>query len=128
MDTPHIIAVEDVRLTCPPDRAEATREFYTQLLGLDLFEPESNDRTLTFRAYPRSGCRLIMTLDAAVDSGSLERPPLVIQVASLTDIAEAMDEAEIAYTWSRGWDYFDRRLCTNDPAANAVELVERHEL
>ena len=42
--------------------------------------------------------------------------------------AEALNDRGIAFEWMQGWTFFDRRLATQDPAGNRVELVAYHPL
>ena len=125
--TPCILAIDDVHLFAAPAVAEAIRRFYIELIALDPLPAECTENRLAFYGYPRSGPRLFVTL--------MERPPeppqkrqLVVQIASLFDLAESLIEQSIPYEWSRGWSYYDRRLCVLDPADNRVELVAYHFL
>lgn len=125
MDVPRILAIDDVHLTAAPAQREDVFAFYTEVIGLDPLESASSEETVVFRAFPRSGPRLIVRLTH--ESG--ERPPrraLLVQVASLTDLAESLTERRTQFEWSRGWFWCDRRLSVVDPGGNWVELVMSH--
>jgi len=125
MDTPKILAIADVRISAQPASADRIFSFYTDLIGLDPIQSEPDEQEMMFQGYPRTGPRLLVSFS---DSPREDRPRVLIEVASLTDLAEQMDERQTPYTWCRGWTFFDRRLCALDPAGNHVELVDRHEL
>ena len=127
MDTPRILAIEDVHLCSPPTVEADLRIFYTGLLGLDLMGEAPGTSLIGFRGYPRSGPQLIVTLTTDPQAHSPRRQVLV-QVASLRECAEALSDRGIAFEWSQGWSFYDRRLLILDPAGNRVELVSYHPL
>jgi len=125
MDTPRILAIEDVCLSSPPTVEADLRTFYTGLLGLDAVAETPGQSLVGFRGYPRSGPRLIVSITTDPQAHSARRQVLV-QVASLRECAEALRERGIGFEWLQGWSFFDRRLSTQDPAGNRVEMVSYH--
>lgn len=126
-DTPRILAVEDVHLLSPLTIEADLRLFYIGLLGFDEVRQTSELIQMVFRGYPRSGPQLIVSL-------TVDPPPqhprrrVLIQVASLYGCAEALEDRGISFEWMQGWSFTDRRLATQDPAGNRVELVSYHPL
>ncbi len=123
MDTPRILAIDDVHLFSPLELAARLVAFYTDLIGLDRVEAESDEHLVALRGYPRSGPRLIVNL---ADMPAASRRPVLIQIASLADCADQMTELRIAFRRSQGWTFYDRQLHALDPAGNRVELVVHH--
>ncbi len=127
MDTPRILAIEDVHLSSSPAAEADLRTFYTGLLGLDVVEEAPGPSLVGFRGYPRSGPQLIVSITTD-PQGCPPRRQLLVQVASLRECAEVLSEHGIGFEWSQGWSFCDRRLSTQDPAGNRVELVSYHPL
>lgn len=124
MDTPRILAIDDVRLQAPLSVAAKVAAFYGELIGLERVDDADPDRVV-FRAYPRSGPRLIVEL-AEPPAPRAARREALIQVASLAALAEQLLDRRWPFEWSRGWFFFDRRLAVPDPAGNRIELVTYH--
>ena len=125
MEVPRLLAIDDVRLTAPAGLAEPFREFYADLLGFTPIKSAEPDACLVFRGFPRSGPRLFVTVTETPE----ERPPrrqAVILVDSLTRMAEALAERHLWFGWSTGWFAHERRLLTQDPGGNWLELVASH--
>ena len=127
MDTPRILAIDDVHLSSPPTLEADLRMFYTGLLGLDAVGEASGKNRIGFRGYPRSGPRLIVSITPDPQAGPPRRQ-LLVQVASLRECVEALSDRGIEFEWLQGWSFYDRRLLTLDPAGNRVELVSYHPL
>lgn len=125
MDPPRILAIDHVRLTAGPGTASELLDFYTELLGLDHLEAQSDEQVMTFCGHPRSGPKLIVSLTAAPPAHMRCRRVL-IQIPSLASCASQMADRQMSFAWLHGWDFYDRRLTARDPAANRVELVARH--
>lgn len=127
LDTPRILAIEDVRLSSPPAVEADLRIFYTDLLGFDEIKKTSGLSTIEFRGYPRSGPQLIVSITTDAQT-RYHRRQVLVQVASLHECAETLNDRGIEFEWLQGWSFYDRRLSTQDPAGNRVELVSYHPL
>jgi len=101
--------------------------FYTGLLGFDMLSKTSDLSRVDFRGYPRTGPQLIVSITAEPQA-RYPRRQVLVQVASLRECAEALNDRGIAFEWMQGWSFYDRRLATQDPAGNRVELVSYHPL
>lgn len=123
---PRILAVADVRLTAAVGMAGEVTRFYTELVGLDPLPPAEGQRCLVFLGYPRSGPRLLVSILDGPQAPSRKRQMLV-QVASLFCCEQLMLDEGIWVERSRGWSFYDRRLCVLDPAGNRIEMVAYHE-
>ncbi len=126
-ETPRILAIADVRLSAPATVASEVTSFYTELIGLEPLPRESRERRLAFYGFPRSGPRLYVDLLDEPAEPSNKRD-LLVQIASLFHCEQRLIERGLAYEWSHGWWFFDRRLCLPDPAGNRIELVAYHAL
>lgn len=126
-DTPRILAIADVRLSAHVAVALPVTSFYTELIGLDPLPGESGERRLGFYGYPRSGPRLYVDLVNEPAEPSNQRD-LLVQIASLFHFEQMLIERGLAYEWSHGWWFYDRRICLPDPAGNRIELVAYHIL
>ena len=125
MDTPRILAIDDVFMSAPADAADGIIDFYSHLIGLDPIGGASPEDRIAFRGYPRSGPRLIVNLtDEPVPTSPQRR--ILIQLASLADLAEQMAEQRWPFVWYRGWFYYDRQLIAHDPAGHLVGFVAYH--
>jgi hypothetical protein len=124
MQTPRILAIADIQITSPPDRAEDLIAFYTELVGLDRVADKSDDLRMTFRGYPRRGPWIVVRLDTS--AGEANRRRVQIQMASLQECADRLADARIAREELQGWAFYDRRICVLDPAGNLVEFVAYH--
>jgi hypothetical protein len=125
MEVPRLLAIDDVRLTAPAGLAGQLHEFYAGFLGFTPVQPAGPETCLAFRGFPRSGPRLFVTLTEVPE----DRPPrrqAVILVDSLTRVADALSERHLWFQWSTGWFAHERRLLTQDPAGNWLELVASH--
>ncbi len=125
--TPCILAINDVHLLAPLAVADPIASFYTELIALNPLPNESTESRLAFNGYPRSGPRLFVDL--------MEQPPpppqkrqMAVLVASLFELEHMLLDRAIAFEWSRGWSYYERRLLVQDPAENRIELVAHHFL
>ncbi len=124
MQTPRILAIADVQMTSPPERAEELGLFYTELVGLDRLEAETGDPRMVFHGYPRMGPRIVVRLDPL--AGEAGRRRVQIQIASLRECADRFTESRVASEELRGLSFYDRRIFVFDPAGNLVELVSYH--
>lgn len=102
--------------------ADAIGWFYVEVAGLEEAEPcvgsDGEVSTLRFRSSVQEvQIRLVA-------NPSIERTgfPIVIAVPSLEAAAELLDERSVAYETLSGISWPDRRLATNDPAGNRIEL------
>jgi len=128
MDVPRILAISDVHLTAPVAAAKEVDAFYVELIGLEPVvarTPQTDDRVLSFRGYPKSGPKLVVDLLADPPELSL-RPRLRVQVASLWALVDQIADCGGTCEWSCGWSFYDRRLTTFDPAGHRIELVAFH--
>lgn len=125
MQPPRLLAIDDVRLTAPGHARAALIEFYSQVLGFTPCEAGESGDCLVFRGTPRSGPRLLIDLQTQVPAKPLRRQAL-LQVASLYEYAAVLNDARIAFEWSRGWFCYDRRIGLMDPAGNWIELTASH--
>ncbi|HSW46394.1 MAG TPA: hypothetical protein VLM89_12570 [Phycisphaerae bacterium] len=125
--TPRILAVGDVHLSAATDLADAVARFYTELIGLDPMPADEGGGRLCFRGHPRSGPCVRVDLVSEPPKPSNKRQ-LLVHVAGLFDCRQRLLEWGIPHEWARGWSYYDRRLCLQDPAGNRIELVAYHEL
>lgn len=127
MDLPRLLAVNHVNLTAASGSREAVQRFYADLLGFEPVPDESDGYLLVFRGQPRSGPRLMVRLTPDLPDKPMRRQALV-QVKALTPYAELLSDHRIAFEWSSGWFYFDRRIGVLDPGGNWIELVCSHAL
>jgi hypothetical protein len=124
MQTPRILALADVQMTSPPERAEELVHFYTDLVGLEHVEEESGDRQIVFCGYPRRGPRIVVQIDPAIDEAG--RGKVLIQIASLRECTDRLTESRRVWEELHGWAFYDRRILTFDPAGNLVAIVAYH--
>ena len=124
MQTPQILALADVRLAAPPGRADQMLGFYTRTVGLDHVIEESDEAQMVFRGCPRRRPRIVVRVTDPVREEDRRR--VLIQIPSLHDCMERLTDARLFWSELRGWSYYDRRICTFDPAGNLVELVCYH--
>ena len=122
---PRILAVADVHLTAAVGVAEDVARFYTELVGLEPLPAEEGQQRLVFQGCSRSGPRLLVSIHDDPQAPSSKRQ-LLVRVASLFECAQLMLDGGTPYEWSRGWSFYDRRLCVQDPAGNRIELVAFH--
>ncbi|HOW71329.1 MAG TPA: hypothetical protein PKY77_12065 [Phycisphaerae bacterium] len=127
METPRILAIDDVHLWSPPDAVEETQAFYVDLLGFDLLPRGGGAEVMRFRGWPRSGPKLVIQLGADPALAPVRRQVL-IQVADLVDFAVSLGERRIPFEQAHGWSFYDRRLTMLDPAGNRVDVVAYHSL
>ena len=125
MDTPRILAVDDVHLAAARETIDDVVAFYADLIGLDRVDDGTSDEPVVFRGCARSGPKLVLSPGDRPGATRLRRQVL-IQVASLTDCAQQMTELRTPFLWSHGWTFHDRRLAAFDPAGNRVELAAYH--
>jgi hypothetical protein len=124
MQTQRILAIADVRIASPSERANEVVGFYTRTIGLDRVVEESGDQQTVFRSSLHRRPRILVRM---VDTFREEdRRRVLIQIPSLRDCMERLTEARTFWNELRGWAYYDRRICTFDPAGNLVELVCYH--
>jgi len=124
MQIPRILALADVNMVSPPQRAEEVVAFYTQLLSLDHVPEESTEQQRVFRGYRRPGPRIVVRFRSPVREEDRRR--VLIQVASLQDCVERFADQRVFWQETRGWAYYDRRVIVFDPAGNLVELICYH--
>jgi predicted enzyme related to lactoylglutathione lyase len=124
-DTPRLVAVGDVARSAAASLAEELVAFYVDVLGLTrlaLAEPA----VIAFRGEQVTGPRLLVRL--------MEKPPepdvipMMIQVASLSEVAEELAGRGTEVLWSQGMWYYERRLLVQDPAGNWLSLTASHPL
>ncbi len=99
--------------------------FYRDLLGLEPVPGYDVSDVLAFRAFPRSGPRLLV--ECLVGSeGRTARREAALVVASLDACAESLKEHDFAFEWFHGWGPYSRYLAVQDPAGNRIELFASH--
>jgi len=125
METPRILAIDDVHLWSPPNALEETQGFYVDLLGFDRIPEDTGAEAMRFRGRPRSGPKLVIRLGADPQAAPARRQVL-IQVADLVGFAASLGERGISYEEVQGWSFYDRRLTMLDPAGNRVDVVAYH--
>ena len=126
MDTPALLAIDDVRIAAPPDVSARVAEFYTRVIGLRLLTLAPEEPALVFCGYSAVKPRLIVQLTP-------ERPPSLrgivqVRVASLEAIAEVAAERDLGTSVTQNLAFFDRRLTILDPGGNRVDLLAYHAL
>jgi hypothetical protein len=122
---PQILAISDVTLACRPDKADAIRSLYRDVLRLRELSPgEARHPHLIFAAHQRR-IQVILAPDAA---GSPMRRRLVIEVDSLHATADQL--ADLGLPWWLHWGIGigDRRLALLDPGDNRIELKQVYPL
>lgn len=125
MDTPRILAIDDVHLWSPSAAVKETRGFYVDLLGFDPLPADTGGEAMRFRGWPRSGPKLVIRLGTDPATAPARRHVL-IQVADLVECAATLGERGICFEEVHGWSFHDRRLTMLDPAGNRVEVVAYH--
>lgn len=124
METPRLLAIDDVRLAAPPDLAAPIADFYTSIVGLKMLDPRPEDPVLVFRGYSPVKPRLRVELtDRPVPE---LRGYVQVHVTSLDSVHEVAIERGVEAIATQHLSYFDRRLTLLDPAGNRVELVMHH--
>lgn len=117
-------AVENIVREAALGLAEALRWFYVEVAGLEEVNPdhpdnpESHDYALHFRTTLQE-VRIRLVPNPAVESAGF---PIVIAVTSLDEAAELLEGRSVAFETISCISWPDRRLATNDPAGNRVEL------
>jgi catechol 2,3-dioxygenase-like lactoylglutathione lyase family enzyme len=124
METPRLLAIDDVCLAAPPELAARIADFYTSIVGLRLLDPKPEDPVLVFRGYSPVKPRLRVAL--ADQSEPELRGYVQIHVPSLDPIHELASEHGVESCTTQRLSYYDRRLLLLDPAGNRVELVAYH--
>lgn len=125
MDFPRILAVADVRIPgagCDPARIMV---FYRDLLGLEPVPGHDVPDILAFRAFPRSGPRLLVERRVGSEGRTARREAALV-VASLEACAESLAEHDFDCQWFHGWGPYSRYLAVQDPAGNRIELFASH--
>jgi catechol 2,3-dioxygenase-like lactoylglutathione lyase family enzyme len=126
METPRLVAIDDVRLAAPPDLATQVAEFYTTVIGLQMVAPRPEEPTLVFRGYSSAKPRLRILLTTAPPPGL--RGHVQVQVAALEPVQDLVADRGLEAWTTQNLSFFDRRLRILDPAGNRVELVAYHLL
>ncbi len=126
LDTPRLLAIDDVHVVAPPDLAAGMAEFYTAVIGFHLIEPQPEASRLVFCGYSAMKPRLVVRLDPK--ERARLRGYVAVQVASLQHIEERAGQRGFEVQWSHRLSFFDRRLTIFDPAGNHVEVVSYHML
>jgi hypothetical protein len=128
METPCIIAIDDVNIQAHPEVADELLDFYQGLLGLACRSGGDESSKLAFSGVPVSGPWLVVNLSEQFSEDPFVGGRLTILVNSLCECAEQMEKRRLVYQWSRGLYFHDRRLIVLDPAGYRVELVTRHAI
>jgi catechol 2,3-dioxygenase-like lactoylglutathione lyase family enzyme len=122
-------AVDDVRVEAALTLAEASRQFYVEILGLQEDErPEGQagpeGRELCFWGQHN---RLILQLVEAPRVQPLRRKALIC-VKSLQGVRDLLDDRRIEYVRCRSLGWAGERLQVWDPSGNLVELRQERLL
>ncbi len=126
MRSSRIRAVDHIVREAAIGLAEALRWFYVEVAGLEeidldaVSEAESNGgpSVLRFRTNQQE-VKIRLVANPVVESSGF---PIVIAVPSLKEAADFLEERSVAFETLSGTSWPDRRLATNDPAGNRVEL------
>lgn len=117
---PHIHAIADVRIECPPEAEDRLRWFYADVLGLRPAVPGDDAAGPAFAAHG-----LVLRIEVRPDARpSPVRRRLVVQIDSLVDAEQRLRDMGLGSELLRGMGIGDRRLVVLDPAGNRVELKE----
>lgn len=115
---PRIQAISDIRVEAIPGLELELRFFYVDVLGLRQVEAEAG--MLCFEAEVLR-VRVLVTAEA---QPSPMRRRLVLQIPSLQEMQERLEELEVDYEWHNGLRFTDQRIFVKDPADNRVELKQ----
>jgi hypothetical protein len=122
MGESRIQAIDDVHLEAPPGIEGALRWFYGRVAGLDQVKCGPSDGAeLCFKSE-----RIVLCVHL-VNHPRITSTPLrlTVNVISLDEVAQRLDERKWHYSLLRGILFTDRRIETLDPAGNRVAL-KRH--
>lgn len=97
---------------------DALRWFYIEVAGLEEVPSDNGCPALVFQATQQQ-IEIRLVSNPGVEAGGF---PIVIAVPSLTDASDLLAERSVAFETLSGVSWPDRRLATNDPAGNRVEL------
>lgn len=117
---PHIHAVGDVTMECPPGREDGLRRFYGEIIGLREIPDGEASGGLAFMAHQR---QVVVRFRPNAATSPMRRR-LVVVVDSLEETGERL--REIGVTWRRhfGMGVGDQRLIIIDPGGNRIELKQ----
>ena len=111
-----LVAVEDVRLTAKPEFSEELDAFYVELLGFE------REHMQTHNIYHAENLSLHIHLIDELPERDLR--PLGIEVESLADIAQRLNEREIEFELQKGLLPGQRTVLLQDPAGNWVAISQ----
>lgn len=101
-----------------PGQEAALRTFYVDILGL---EPADGEEGMVCFQTGRLRLRILITPEAIA---SPMRRRLVLEISSLQNLREKLDELAMAYEWYEGFAFTERRIFVLDPAENRIELKQ----
>jgi hypothetical protein len=113
-----LVAIEDVRLVTPPDRANLLDDFY---VGLWQFERDTSAPGLVYRA---ENARLIFEVAAEEPLVRETRRPQGIEVSSLIEAERKLIELEWEYIRQKTLTPGQESILLQDPAGNWIEVFE----
>lgn len=122
-------AVDDVRVEAALSLAEASREFYAGILGLqeeDRKEGQAGPERRELRLWGQHH-RLVLQLVEAPKIQPLKRKALIC-VKSLQDVRDMLEDRRIEYVQCRSLGWAGERLQVWDPSGNLVELRQERLL
>ena len=122
-------AIDDVRVEAALSLAEASREFYAGILGLQ--EEESGERQCgpegrELRFWGQHN-RLVLQMVDSPRIHPLKRKALIC-VKSLQDVRDVLDDRRIEYVQCRSLGWAGERVQVWDPSGNLVELRQERLL
>ena len=122
MHPSRILAIESIEIESRPGLDEPLRLFYGEVVGLEEWPcaAGSSDGSLLFRS---ARLELRVRIVPAPHIDSIHRRATLL-VSCLNLAAQQLDERGIPYQRMSGLVRCDRRLGTNDPAGNRVELKQ----
>jgi len=115
---PRIHAIASVHIEAGRGLEDKLRWFYADLLGLESGVAEPG--ALHFQTGRRQLC---IALGARPRSSPLRRR-LVLEIPSLDQMRERLEELRIPYEWYEGLGLTDKRIYLLDPARNRIELKQ----
>jgi hypothetical protein len=113
--------IDHVELEAPQDLREETRWFYREVSKLEeLFADHIEAPQLCFRAA-QVELRIRLVEHPRIEPIKCR---MTLLVPSLAEALEVLEEKAFHYEKLTGFMYTDRRIVTNDPAGNRVELKQ----
>ncbi len=118
MKPSRLVAIDHILIQAALGKEDVIRWFYLDVCKLE--EVANGHGQLVFRSA-RLELRVQLVEETKVDP---VRRRFTVNVPSLNEAMELLSEREVSFVRLSGFTYTDRRIGTNDPAGNRVELKQ----